>query len=252
MLKFLHLFIASFFLFAGNGFANQKVDNLNDKLWWAVIDDDLERAKELVAQGADVNYQSPTTLLMMSGNNGSIEMTDFLLAHGADPLRTTDNGNTTVIWAVGAPVNSAALCKRFVDLGVDPFARNNTGHHALYTAGYWNDLEAIEYLLSVGVPVDYPGYRDRSAFFKAADAESYQAADFLISHGANINFQDNIGHSALFDPALKGKLSVAKYLIAKGINVNLRDMNGRTALTMALRQNQTEMAELIRSAGGIE
>ena len=252
MLKFLHLFIASFFLFAGNGFANQKVDNLNDKLWWAVNDDDLERAEELVAQGADVNYQSPITLLMMSGQNGSIEMTDFLLAHGADPLRITDNGNTTVMWTVGAPANSAALCKRFVYLGVDPFARNKTGSHALYTAGYRNDIEAIEYLLSVGVPVDYHGYDDRSALFSATKDESYQAADYLISHGANINFQDKYGRSALFVPAMTGKLSVAKYLIAHGISVNLRDERGRTALTMALRQNQTEMAELIRSAGGIE
>jgi len=217
-----------------------------------VQEDDLERAKGLVAQGADVNYQPATTLVMMSGGNGSIEMTDFLLAQGADPLRTTDNGNTTIMWAAGAKVNAAALCKRFAGLGVDPLARRNTGSHALTSAAYWNNLEAIEYLLSVGVPVDYPGYRDRSAFFSATDNESYEAADYLITHGANINFQDKYGRSALFDPAMNGKLSVAKYLIAKGINVNLRDMNGRTALTMALRQNQSEMAELIRSAGGIE
>ncbi len=252
MLKFLQLFIAGFFLFAGNGFANQKVYDLNSELWWAVQEDDLERAKGLVAQGADVNYETSPTLLMMSGSNGSIEMTDFLLAHGADPLRTSDNGNTTIMYAAGATVNSAALCKRFADLGVDPFARNYTGNHALKSAAYWNNLEAIEYLLSVGVPVDYPGYRDRSAFFSATDNESYEAADYLISHGANINFQDKSGYPALFVPAMNGKLSVARYLIAKGIDVNLRDMRGRTALTMALRQNQSEMAELIRSAGGIE
>jgi ankyrin repeat protein len=247
MAKLVSYLFSILLLVTGTAYAD-----LNSELLLAVISDDLTTAEDLVKRGADVNYQYEISLLMLSGSNGSIEMTSFLLEKGADPLTKSDDGDTTVMFAAKAPVNASLLCKSFVSLGVDPLAKNSYENHALTYAGHYNNVDAIEALFGLGVPVDLPGYRGQSAFFKTTYNESFDAADYLLTLGANINHQDEFGYSALFRPALNGKLSVARYLIDKGINVNLRRRNGDTALSVALKNNQTEAAELIRKAGGTE
>ena len=59
---------------------------------------DLEIAQMLVAHGANVNAQASdgfTPLL----NAGTVELTRFLLEHGADPFAKTDHGQSALDWA---------------------------------------------------------------------------------------------------------------------------------------------------------
>lgn len=59
---------------------------------------DLEIAQMLIAHGANVNAQAIdgfTPLL----NAGTVELTRFLLEHGADPFAKTDHGQTALDWA---------------------------------------------------------------------------------------------------------------------------------------------------------
>ena len=58
----------------------------------------LDIAQILIAHGANVNVRASdgfTPLL----NAGTVELTRFLLEHGADPFAKTDQGETALDWA---------------------------------------------------------------------------------------------------------------------------------------------------------
>ena len=80
-------------------------------------------------------------------------------------------------------------------------------------------------------------------------------AVLLIAKGANVNAKGKYGETPLHRAAksvipnsiLKGAVQL---LIDKGANVNAKDDKGRTPLSGAIKQKQTEIADLLRKHGG--
>jgi len=80
-------------------------------------------------------------------------------------------------------------------------------------------------------------------------------AVLLIAEGANVNAKGKHGETPLHRAAksvipnsiLKGAVQL---LIDKGANVNAKDDKGRTPLSGAIKQKQTEIADLLRKHGG--
>ena len=65
-----------------------------------------------------------------------------------------------------------------------------------------------------------------------------------------MNAKWNGGLTYLHQAAVKRRNGVVELLIGKGLDVNAKDEDGDTPLDVAIKQKQTETADLLRKHGG--
>lgn len=59
----------------------------------------------------------------------------------------------------------------------------------------------------------------------------------------------NNAHASHSSQTVKGNPEIVKLLIARGADVHAKDKEGQTALSLAIRNNMPEIAEILRKAG---
>jgi uncharacterized protein len=104
------------------------------------------------------------TPLLIAAHAGEVEIMRLLIAHGADPLVTTNDGTTPLMMAAGLgtaedetliPVSSrlaaATLC---VELGMDVNATNEAGNTALHATAFLGLDNVARFLLDKGAHVN--------------------------------------------------------------------------------------------------
>ncbi|WP_456322704.1 ankyrin repeat domain-containing protein [Hydrogenimonas sp.] len=140
----------------------------NIELIEAVKNDALDRAKALLAEGADVNIadeEGRPLLLRLVVSRGSRELAELLLEHGADIFWTTDEGVGLLDEAVER--NRIDLAELFIDKGIDPAkSERKSGMTALMLAASFDYVEMMELLYK------------RGADLYAADEMGFTAEDF--------------------------------------------------------------------------
>ena len=113
--------------------------------------------------------------------------------------------------------------------------------------------EILELLIAKGGDVNAKDKDGDTPLHGTALREDF--AVLLIAKGANVNAKGKYGETPLHRAAksvipnsiLKGAVQL---LIDKGANVNAKDDKGRTPLSGAIKQKQTEIADLLRKHGG--
>jgi ankyrin repeat protein len=129
------------------------MDELNDQLLKAVIDEDLATVRQLVQAGADVNYFSSrsNSPLLAAIDTMNVELIRFLLDQGANPNPDAQKGytqplNAAVDVAVQAFLNeeAASISKETVELLVqykaDYTRRDKNGLNAAEMARNYNSV----------------------------------------------------------------------------------------------------------------
>ncbi len=84
-----------------------------------------------------------------------------------------------------------------------------------------------------------------------ADVAVDVKADFSNSE-TSMDAQVRNAHSSHSSRNVKGNPEIVKLLIARGANVNAKDKEGQTALSLAIRNNLPEIAEILKKAGAKE
>ena len=78
-----------------------------------------------------------------------------------------------------------------------------------------------------------------------------QITGLLIANGANMNAKkEQRGMHTLLIATLLGHTEVVELLISNGADVNAKDRLGRTPLDTVIRNNRSEIADLLRKHGG--
>lgn len=88
-------------------------------------------------------------------------------------------------------------------------------------------------------PLTYAAYNGHTAI-----------VDYLLKRGAEINATTENGSSALFFAARFGHIEVIKLLLKNKADPSLANENGDTAIDWALKSDNTDIADLLRAAGG--
>ncbi len=194
-------------------------------------------ARELIRYGADVNYASPhgITALMNSASGGQLEIARLLLEAGADPMATTDRGETAMICACRAYREHPEMVPLLMRYGADPNVKDQHGAGALRLAASEGNHAAVRALLEAGLAVDgYPN-EPMTPLQAAARSGAIDVATVLLAHGADIDRQGSGGlDTPLLESLLHHRDDVARRLIEAGADVNQSGLYGATPLLYAL------------------
>lgn len=143
-----------------------------------------EAVEILLAAGVDANARSKsgwTPLLHFSNRNlkstaPENRILEALLAHGADPRATNDDGETALHRI--AQSSNVAGAKLLVAAGADPLARDAKGATALHQhAQNWPKPEMTRYLLELGIDPRQP------------DAAGLRAIDYQLRRAEGDQFR---------------------------------------------------------------
>jgi len=188
--------------------------NSYDDLIGAVKMGDTATVSSLIKRGVDVDTTDPegNTLLMMASRDGYVDLVDLLLS-------------------VRVKVNM----------------RNSVGDSAMRLAAFKGHQKIIEKLIAAGGYVNTP---DWTPLIYAAFNGHLEVAKTLIKAGADVNAASDNGTTALMVAARGGFLDLVKTLLAAQADANRANENGDTAVDLALRAQNTDIADVLRHAGG--
>ncbi len=142
------------------------------------------------------------------------------------------------------------MLKLCVEKGVDTKAKDEVGRSALLMAVRdGRSLELLSYLHGIGLDVDEPDARGRTALADAASLGEFKLVDYLIEQGAEVNHKDEQGQSPLYNAVLGGDLETVKRLLEAGAEVNTQDRYGDTPLMGACNKGHEEIARLLFEKG---
>lgn len=190
----------------------------------AAAKNDMAGVKNLLAMGADINFQTDAgTPLALAVKEGHAEMVRFLLAAGADVNAKLKYGDPLIILAAGPSIP---------DMNPPPDA-----------PPVLPSSRILQLLLTGGIDVNARGFWGKTALMVANSAEKAQC---LAAGGADINAADQDGQTALMTAAKRGDPKVVAVLLASGADGNAVNSKGDTALICALDRTRFHSAESIK------
>jgi len=203
-------------------------------LMHSVIESDVKMMKLFIDNHANVNARNSldSTALMYAATN--LAKTKLLLDAGADLNAKAKRGATPMNVAV-TTFGSTPILKLLKSKGAEPEDRLMT------LAAAKGDLEAIQYLLSIGVP---PGDASSSSISAALTARCDACVRLLVEKGAPANgarpngtISTNIGASSgsvLNDSVKRGMTDLSQLLVEHGASLASKDREGFTLLMQAV------------------
>lgn len=211
-----------------------KENGAKESLCAAIVSKDLERIRESVKAGEDINgrYQyiinhtdyGTSSPLLQSIWIGNLKMVKEIINLGAEV-----DLNKALVFA--CRVGNLEVAKYFIKKGADDQTRKQC-------LGSTRNVEIAKLLLDKGIaPKDID-----SALFNA----SKEKAELLISRGANVNARTQSGETPLF--VALGNIDTLEFLISKGAEMNVMDNCGETPLTLSIRFYR-EIAKFLISKG---
>ena len=190
----------------------------------AVEQNHFEAADLLIRSGADINSYGgnfiPKTPLFLAALNGSREITELLLKHGADIQAKSNNRNNILYYAQ----EHYELFTLFVEKGADLKNINQYDESLLSIAAGMEQnflphpgaLRLTKFLLQKGLQADGIPGESGSPLLRACYAGNIAVAELLLNSGANPNRTDQFERTALYAAVETLNLPLVRMLLEKG------------------------------------
>ncbi len=238
----------------------KRLDPLASRLHDAVLKDELDTARQLIANGFPVdarNHQGRTALHLAAIHDRE-DFAKLLIEAGADIRKLTprqaiefrDWGSTPLI--LTARRGSTEVAQLLISAGADVNGRD------AYAINSWSVLHyAVEYgqadvaklLIENGARINDDSNDGGTPLFVAARQGNSEMVDLLIKHGADLGATGPASQTALHMAIQSGDLKTVQLLLAKGVDVNSRttagSYPGQSALHMSALAGQVKIAELL-------
>jgi len=178
---------------------------LNKQLLYHVAKNDIEKVKEALVNGADINTEGPVL-----GNDTRVYLGEY----------------TALL--IAALENNADMVRLLLANGANADVRDEFGLTIMMHAAREGCLEAVKILFLKVRDVDDMDNGERTALMFAAGNGNVKVAEFLLSKGADINRNGRNG-TALYNAAVNGKMEMVDFLVSNGADVNAK-VDGSTIL----------------------
>ena len=193
------------------------------------------------------------------GNEDIEGIREFLDNHEPNINLNDLNANGENAVEVAAETGNYQIVKMLLNAGLNPNIKNRNGYSALVTSVLDNEYEIEELLLKNGADPDITKDDVTPLFIAVRDAAQnnnrlrIRSIELLLKYGADPNIQEeNMYRTPLFIAARWGKLELVKILAENGADVNKPTKHGNTPLDQAVKNGHTDVADYLRSVGGIQ
>lgn len=212
-------------------------------LFAAVEKSFLAGAVHLLKYGADPNFSVSSdheTPLAASTMANKVNFSHLLLIYGGDANHQNAKGDTLLISAINKKVP-----KKFIDLildyGADPDAKSREGKTALFEAITCSRVDIVTSLLEHGANSNLPG--PKHPLWPA----TYQSPclQVLLDHAADHKKTPGIMELA----ASVNNIESVRILLKAGVDPNAKKDGVYTPLCTAIRDNRTDIFNLLLSNG---
>ena len=232
---------------------------LNECLYDAVCFGRYEIGKELVKNGADVNYEDPlkqSVLLRAIFSRRSEEVDDileFLLENGSDINHRSINGQSDFMSLLASEHLSYHQLVRFVDSVKDideVDLRTGGGYLHLISRrpGDQGKVMMMQKLLQKGLEVNGRENNDDTPLHLMATIADCASMRFLIENDADFLAKNRLGetvlHSLVSSNEFDGFQQSLAFLIEMGMDIDGTDLSGKTSIHHALLSKDTNEAAL--------
>ena len=123
--------------------------------------------------------------------------------------------------------------------------KNFTFDSALLESSQSGNNEAVQFILELGVNINYSNSEGKTALMLASEAGHEEVVQILVSAGTNVNLQDSAGQTALM--FADGNVGIVRCLLLANADPDLQQKDGNTALHIACYKRQSAIAELLLS-----
>lgn len=201
--------------------------------------------KELIARGARIDDRDHdgNTVLMSAAENSDPEIVRLLIKGGAPLDYKNDDGESATVIALksGRGENLKAL----IEAGASLSLAKEDLNVALLTAARNGDLITTKFVLASGADPNAKD-DDTTALMLAAENGTAEMVKTLIDAGADVDAVDDQGWTAMMHA---NEAENVRVLLNAGANASIKNKDGETALGMAVRYEQSEVIQLLKSRG---
>jgi len=144
----------------------------------------LETAREVVAEGkVNMKDMDGDTSLHYAAGEGNLEVTKYLVEHGANIEAANKWGNTPILAAViGRKLETS---RYLVEQGVNIHVTNEWGITPLISAASRGELEIIKLLIANGADIEAKSDKGNTALMWASRSGHVNAVRYLVDMGAD-------------------------------------------------------------------
>ena len=214
-----------------------------DQLFGAIVRNDAQQVRLLIAQGAEVNCRdaNDVTPLALSARLSRREISELLLNSGADANIQSkmnddiqDGGYTPLLWSI---MNGGfETLQQMLKKGGDVNRASTEGDSPLIYAARGGFLDIVDLLLESGANPDYKNpYTGRTALMEAVDSGKSAVVECLVDKGVDMGKRDEYGNTLFMLAASGGQLAELMYLTELGkADLGAKNHSGDTALHLAI------------------
>lgn len=226
---------------------------LDDALIEAAWAGDVRRARELVADGADVNDKddSQQSAYLISTSQGYLDLLELTLRNGADVGSLDSFNGTGLIRA--ADRGHADIVGRLLRTDIDVDHVNNLGWTALHEAILLGDgsrryVDTVRLLVAGGADVELPSRHDGVAPIDQARAEGHRTIETTL-RAALDDGRVRDPDAALLRAAADGDADSVALALRAGADLETRDNRRRTPLLLAVTHDRLAVARVLVALG---
>lgn len=211
---------------------------------------DVLKVRELLMEGANINYRNPkdgSTSIIQAVKYGNTDIASFLLENGANINIKDFQGNNLLIIALENS-GKKELIKLLLEKEIKTTALNINRKSAFYYADFYNNKEILEMIYSKYINSCINN--NINPFKEAVFNRDRILLDKLVQNIKNFDFIDREGDTPLIICVKMGDLLTFRNVHVNGADINFSDIEGKTPLVHAVLNERIEIIKYILEKGG--